>query len=777
MNAIAKRDRETGETRSLIGHSLDVALAARQLLQSPALTARLSHAAGIELTDIHLARLTVLAGLHDVGKSVNGFQDRIHGRGRGTSHLAEILGAIMANRAVAEAAGVPVINQWFTSAGDAGRALFASVCHHGSPVSTCDITSAKADMAEQIQARPDYDPLAEIRSLVASLLERFPLALRPVPPIRWTSDLDHLFAGLVMLADWIGSSLPITGPDFRPEAVGDLLATLPWTGGASGADPLSILPGAPMGAQTAIGDAKERLVIVEAPTGTGKTETAVLHALRLMNQGEVDGFYFAVPTRSAATELHERIAELVGQHSPDLKSRVVRAVAGELDTDDPWQRDTPSWAIGPGKRIMAASVAVGTIDQAMLSVLRARHAWMRHSALSRLLLVVDEVHASDPYMAEVVRTLVGQHVRNGGHALLMSATLGESMRADIERRPRLALADALRVPYPSVAGVTVPAPAVASSVSIQAYSEALAAATACWRGGGCALVIRSTVEAARATAAELRAAGVRVILHHSRFADSDRQYLDRQVVGVIGKQGSREPVVIVATQTCEQSLDIDADLLVSDPAPADVLLQRRGRLGRHRPDAVLPMIVIEPGDLDRIAEAAARISSKKRARMPAGGEWAYVYDLVPTVATLEWLAGRTVIRVPDDVREWVEIATHPDSLDRVAAARGWDAALAGSTGIRMALRQAAASVSLDFRRWYMDQPVVEDVATRLGDGSITVELSGQLLSPLTGAAIQALPVPARWLKDVRPGTLGVAQDQTVTVGDVELRYSADGLSR
>ena len=776
MNAIAKRDRETGETRSLIGHSLDVALAARQLLQSPALTARLSNAAGIELIDSHLARLTVLAGLHDAGKSVNGFQDRIHGRGRGTSHLAEILGAIMANRAVAEAAGVPMISQWFTSADDAGRALFASICHHGSPVSTCDITSARADTAEQIQARPDYDPLAEMRALVASLQERFPLALRQSPLMRWTPDLDHLFAGLVMLADWIGSSLPITGPDFRPEAVANLLATLPWSGGASGADPLSILPGAPMGAQTAIGDAEERLVIVEAPTGTGKTETAVLHALRLMNRGEVDGFYFAVPTRSAATELHERIAELVGQHSPDLKGRVVRAVPGQLDTD-PWQRDTPSWAIGSSKRIMAASVPVGTIDQAMLSVLRARHAWMRHAALSRLLLVVDEVHASDPYMAEVVRTLVGQHVRNGGHALLMSATLGESMRADIERRPRLALADAFRVPYPSVAGVTVPAPAVVSSVSIRPYSEAMAAATACWRGGGCALVIRSTVEAVRATAAELRAAGVSVILHHSRFADCDRQYLDRRVVGVIGKQGSREPVVIVATQTCEQSLDIDADLLVSDPATADVLLQRRGRLGRHRPDAVLPMIVIEPGDLDRIAEATARLLAKQRARMPAGGEWAYVYDLVSTVATLEWLADRTVIRVPDDVRECVEIATHPDSLDRVGATRSWDAALAGSSGIWMALRQAAASVSLDFRRWYMDQTVVDDVATRLGDGSITVELSGDLVSPLTGAAIKALPVPARWLKGVPPGTLGLVRDQTVTVGDVVLRYSADGLSQ
>lgn len=124
------------------------------------------------------------------------------------------------------------------------------------------------------------------------------------------------------------------------------------------------------------------------------------------------------------------------------------------------------------------------------------------------------------------------------------------------------------------------------------------------------------------------------------------------------------------------------------------------------------------------------------------------------MATLAWLAGRTVIRVPADVREWVEIATHPESLDHVAKARGWDAVMAASLGRRMALRQAAASVSLDFQRWYMEQPVVDEVATRLGDGSITVELAGLLLSPLTGEPIDALPVQARWLRGVPAGTLG-----------------------
>lgn len=258
----------------------------------------------------------------------------------------------------------------------------------------------------------------------------------------------------------LGSSLPLLGPDWRPEAVAAILRTLPWTDGYSPRPATAILPGPPLGAQTVITaiPVTERLVIVEAPTGTGKTETAVLRALQLIAAGAVAGFYFAVPTRSAATELHDRVARLVATHSPALAGKVVRAVTGQLDTD-PWQQPaTPSWAIACPKRVMFAPAIVGTIDQAMLSTLRTTHAWLRHAALSRQLLIIDEAHASDPYMTEVIRTLVRRQLDLGGHVLLMSATLGESLRAELEGRPRMGFAAARAAPYPAVNGQIVVAP-------------------------------------------------------------------------------------------------------------------------------------------------------------------------------------------------------------------------------------------------------------------------------------------------------------------------------
>lgn len=782
MPAIAKRDQKTGETRTLIAHSLDVALSCSGLLASPVIRARLENACGHFLSDGHIARLTVLAGLHDAGKALNGFQARISGISRGTSHLAELLAASQADHRIHDALHIERLQQWFS---DPSAALFSSICHHGGPVKQADITAAMAGTPNQLAIeREAHDPLEEMRCLMLELLHRFPVSIYEATPIRWTASLDHLFSGLVMGADWLGSSLPIIGPTWRPEAVMNLLDSLPWSRRYASGDPLSILPGSPMGAQAAITDVPitERLVIVEAPTGTGKTETAILRALQLIRAGEVAGFYFAVPTRSAATELHERVARLVATHSPALAGRVVRAVPGMLETD-PWQQSTtPSWAIGCPKRIMFAPAIVGTIDQAMLSVMRTKHAWMRHAALSRHLLIIDEVHASDAYMTEVVRSLVRRHLDLGGHALLMSATLGESMRAELRGLSRLDFDAACKSPYPAVNGIVVAAPSVASRLVLEGYPTAMTRLRQCVLDGGCALMIRSTVSSAIETYRELVAAGIPALLHHSRFADVDRRVLDARLVGILGKGGSRMRMAIIATQTAEQSLDIDADLLISDPAPADVLLQRRGRLGRHRPEAILPFIIIEPTDTDTTAQAALLNARGKFARMPSGGEWAYVYDVVSTLATMEALRDKERLTVPEDVRLLVETATHPESLERFADGHGWSALFAETWGKRIAMRQRAEGVLLDWRRPYMEQPVDERVVTRLGDGSVTVELDRPFISPISGEEVRALPVPYRCVRDVIPGTVGVAGEMSeggwsIKVGNLSLFYGRCGLEK
>src|SRR5262249_50089340 len=220
-----------------------------------------------------------------------------------------------------------------------------------------------------------------------------------------------------------------------------------WAGWHSGAHARDLLEGreprpAQIGALALPLD--ERFAVIEAPTGTGKTEAALIWASRLVEVGEVDGLYFAVPTRSAATELHARIGRLMSALHPVLKGKIVRALPGMLDTDGSVP-DYPAetWAVAAPKRTFAAPIAVGTTDQALLSILRSRHAWMRAALLSRHLLVIDEVHACDPYMSALTRGLIQRHLLLGGRALAMSATLGETALAILMGRDRRTIGAAI----------------------------------------------------------------------------------------------------------------------------------------------------------------------------------------------------------------------------------------------------------------------------------------------------------------------------------------------
>ena len=240
-----------------------------------------------------------------------------------------------------------------------------------------------------------------------------------------------------------------------------------------------------------------------------------------------------------------------------------------------------------------------------------KHAQMRSFCLSRSLLIVDEVHASDAYMETLLSTLLDQHRRAGGEALLLSATLGAAARARLllgTRKSKKAIhtpIDAAALPYPALAWnengvvrlesrasrgrvktVTVePAWFIGDPKAIA--ERALAAA----EFGARVLVVRNTVRDTVATVRALeviapehpslfRLDGV-VTLHHGRFARTDRWRLDAEVERRLGKAAAARPLVLIGTQTLEQSLDIDADFLVTDLAPMDVLLQRIGRLHRH----------------------------------------------------------------------------------------------------------------------------------------------------------------------------------------------------
>ena len=209
-----------------------------------------------------------------------------------------------------------------------------------------------------------------------------------------------------------------------------------------------------------------------------------------------------------------------------------------------------------------------------------------------------------------------------------------------------------------------------------------------------------------------------------------------------------------------------------DTCPADVLLQRLGRLHRHRSGTTPEAWLVDPGDLDSF------IDQRGRARGAEGQGWAWVYQNILSVSeTLSFVSECGGITVPDDCRQLIERATHADHLRALAERRGgkWENLW---RNLYSSEAQQAALGDAGVIRWDEDYAAAlcdERQVTRLGDGTIDVDISG-LTSPFDGARIWRISVPGRWLHSVAIGTTGQCEGQTIAIGDVVMTYTEEGLA-
>ncbi len=273
--------------------------------------------------------------------------------------------------------------------------------------------------------------------------------------------------------------------------------------------------------------------------------------------------------------------------------------------DEPAEAHCAAWLAADGRRALLAQVGVGTLDQALLAALPVRHAPLRLQGLSCKVLIVDEAHAFDPYMRRELVALLRFHAALGGSVVLLSATLPLAVRQGLvdafrdgleaapqtlarrntrsRRSPRLTVSR--RHPATWIAARACPP---RGSDAAGGHRRRAGAHRCCRIGGAAVAWVRNTVDDAIAAADALRVRGVDpLLLFHARFAMADRLEIEAEVLRRFGRKSAGEArrCVLVATQVVEQSLDIDFDLLCTDLAPADLLIQRAGRLWRHKRDA------------------------------------------------------------------------------------------------------------------------------------------------------------------------------------------------
>lgn len=761
----------------------------------------------------------------------------------------------------------PLLDEWFQPDPDSfdehppTMLISAILAHHGALQAAGNV-----DMRDWMAAA-GYDPLAALADLSGRVRRWFPLAFAADAgaPLTVTARFTYALSGLMVWADWLGSDtavFPLTGPvelagwgddrfGWSQARAGEMLrarhldaalrqaaaAALPWgfdtlfpdaaakswrprplQAAMLGLDAATLRPGATL--------------VAEAETGSGKTEAAIALFLSLLRAGKVDGMYFALPTRASAVQIQGRIHDaLKAALGDDAAPPVGLAVPGYLKVDgdeglrlpghriawpdgDGARLDDRRWAAAHSSRYLAGPVMVGTIDQLLLGGLQVRHAPLRSASMLRQLLVVDEVHASDPYMTALLAHVLDQHRAAGGFTLLMSATLGAVARAALTKTTRPDLAAARDVPYPCLlgAGLIALAPddtVAPRDIALETHDPAaleglLCRAIAAAEAGAHVLVMRNTVRDAVETQMLLESlcpnrdflfqVEGRPAPHHARFAAEDRRLLDKALEEDFGKKRSQKGRIAVTTQTAEQSLDIDADLLITDLCPADVLLQRLGRLHRHRWRDNRPEGFTQPRALILSAGAAALADGIQRDGNPkrgAGSGVGTVYrNLLALAATADALAESPAWRIPDMNRALVENITHPEALQALARRLDggpeglWNQHFKYILGNKAAEQQFAELVKLNWLKWdaealVQDGEAVADVTTRLGDRDRRVELEAGTIGAF-GQSITALTIQAHLLRGVpleaEPVVEAVAEGLRVRVGEVVLQYGRNGLA-
>lgn len=450
-----------------------------------------------------------------------------------------------------------------------------------------------------------------------------------------------------------------------------------------------------------------QLFILEDVTGAGKTEAALALTHRLMEAGAAEGFYFGLPTMATSNAMFARVAkhylQMLKNDGKTLPSIVLAHGAREMNdlfrdaifasgsadinyhhTDDTATAQCNQWIADSKKKALLAPVGVGTIDQALLAVLPRRHQSLRLLGLNRKVLIFDEVHAADEFMFELLESLLALHLHQGGSAILLTATLSLKQRQRLVnvwlnagQLPSFTLQQqafplatkvtlhqqqsVLEQPLASRADVTREV-VIATLNTVAACIDTILTAVA---QGQCVVWVRNTVDDALAAFNCLQEQLVNpedCLLFHSRFVLADRKKIENNVLSIFGKQGDRtvrKGKVLIATQVFQESLDADADLMISDICPIDDLIQRAGRLHRHTRDS---QGRYQPNIQDARSPATLYIHAPKFTDTPAS-DWLsqdflntqYVYRSPGRL----WLGLRELlslgaIRMPSQARQLIE---------------------------------------------------------------------------------------------------------------------------
>ena len=447
------------------------------------------------------------------------------------------------------------------------------------------------------------------------------------------------------------------------------------------------------------------LTIVEASTGSGKTEAALAYAWQLLALGLADSVVFALPTQATANAMLSRLEKaapllfanqtnLVLAHGRakyqqdfiNLKQACLPQTA--QGHEEAWVQ-CGQWLAQSRKRVFLGQIGVCTVDQVLVSVLPVKHKFVRGFGIGRSVLIIDEVHAYDSYMYGLLEAVLEQQRLTGGSAVLLSATLPFEQKRQLANAWNCALPnenknyplishcqdgqvqffDLSDLPEQQPAPTTVNIELLKTPELLPDTDLLQRLLDAVEQGAQVCLVCNLVAVAQQLYQSLLQRVQQsptlneeQLLLFHSRFIFADRQKKEQTVLKCFGPESlerRKQGRLLIATQVVEQSLDLDFDWLITQLCPVDLLFQRMGRLHRHsknqsgRPSGFTEPVctVLLPDNIDYDLHAVIYSNSR-------------VLWRTQQLLELAERDGDSQLTFPNIYRDWIEPVYDEDAWER-----------------------------------------------------------------------------------------------------------------
>ena len=695
----SKKENNTPDVfHPVIYHLIDVGFVAASMLKANSLNTldKICEAFDIKNKDSAISLVAFLIALHDIGKVSPSFESK----DEYLCNALKMLGIVSFDGLIREKFYHQIesyrilLKQQFDfidSTQETRNTIALCVgSHHGSFCSATESASYP-----ETDNKKDWQKIQQ--EMINSLIEIFqPISIKLNPQNQSVAGM--LLNGITILADWLGSNeyyfppsnhipiekyIPVSQTKAK-KIVADKLIGQPikWEQNPTFAhlfpniksprglqlcadvDNLPVLP-------------KQFLAFVEASTGSGKTELALMLASRMQYEHKYSGFYHALPTIATSVRIFEdRFLPFIRHHAKENKKVQSILINGQSDEINKLISKNLDFYINR-KKSMLVPYGVGTVDQLMMAALNTRHGSLRITGLTNKVIIIDEVHAYDSYMTTIIERLLEWLKAINCSVIMLSATLplnkkqqlikawsGKDLQYVDNSYPLITIVedDKVNTLKPTIKEIDKKINIKYlidnesnKSANIQYLLNSIS-------DGGCAAYICNTIKGSQDAfdiANRLKSKDTAVFIYHARYNRINKKTIENLITEKFGVEKNRRPKksLVIATQVIEQSLDLDFDIIMTQLCPIDLLIQRIGRLFRHLFFKDTKQPIIRPPKLQtpNLILLMPEIEGEKA----NFGYYDLIYDHNILYRTMAVLHNRSSISTPSDLR-WLIDTVYSD---------------------------------------------------------------------------------------------------------------------